>query len=84
MKVKIVSVTRKGQATLPVDMRRRHNLQKRVLVVDTKEGLLIKPLPTPESERGSLKHIFKKTARELLKESRVEDSKREKRLEELV
>lgn len=70
MKAKIVSITRKGQATLPVDMRRRHNLRKQVLVMDTREGLL--------------KDIFKKTARELLKESRAEDSKREKRLEELV
>ncbi len=84
MKVKVVSITKKGQATLPVDMRRRHNLKKRVLVVDTREGLLIKPLPTPESEKGSLKDIFKKTAKELLNESRAEDSKREKRLEELV
>lgn len=28
--------------------------------------------PTPESEKGSLKDIFKKTGKELLKESREE------------
>lgn len=80
---KIVSITKKGQATLPLKMRERHGLKRKALVIDTKDGLLIKPVPDPEEEMGSLKGLFKKSAKELLKESRAEDIKREKRMEEL-
>ncbi len=74
---KIVSITKKGQATLPIKMRRKHGLKRKVLVIDTKDGLLIKPAPVPEEEMGSLKGLFKKSSKELLKESRSEDSKME-------
>lgn len=38
---KIVSITKKGQATLPIKMRRKHGLKRKVLVIDTKDGLLM-------------------------------------------
>lgn len=83
MIAKYLSITKKGQATLPMKMRKKHGLKRKALVIDTDEGLLIKPVPEPETEMGSLKGLFKESAKELLKESRSKDPKREKRLEEL-
>ncbi len=82
-KQKIVGITSKGQATIPAEMRRRYKLKKRALIVDTDKGLLILPSPEPEDEMGSLKGLFDKTARKLLRESRKKDKIREKALEEL-
>jgi len=45
------------------------------------EGILFKPLPTPEEEFGSLRGLFgSKTSREVLEEARTEDLAREKKL----
>ena len=66
-----VSVTKKGQATIPKDLREKFGVTNRVLVFETEEGILLKPLPRPEHEFGSMKTIFKgKTAREILDEAR--------------
>ena len=79
---KIVSITKKGQVTLPKRMREKHRIGRRAIAVETSEGILIKPLPSVEEEMGSLRELFKnKTARELLSEVRSEDAKRERRLE---
>jgi len=81
MKTQIVAVTKKGQATIPKDMRERHKVGERVLAVDTEEGILLKPLPKPSQERGSLKGVLgNRTARELLAEARSEDLRRDKEL----
>lgn len=78
---RVVSVTKKGQATIPKDLRERFGVGDRVLVVETEEGILFKPLPRPEDEFGSLKELFEgKTAREILDEARAQDRLREKRL----
>ncbi len=82
-KQKIVGITSKGQATIPAEMRRRHKLEKRALIVDTDKGLLILPTPKLEDEMGSLKGLFNKKADELMKEARKKDRMREKALEEL-
>lgn len=79
-----MSITKKGQATLPAELRRKHRMDRKVIVVDTEEGLLVKPLPDPNEEMGSLKEVFEKGAEELLAECRSHDAKREKRLEEMV
>lgn len=80
--VRVVSITRKGQATIPKDLRDKFGLKDKALVLETGEGVLFKPLPTPETEFGSLKRLFKgKTSRELLEEVRALDIAREKRLE---
>jgi AbrB family looped-hinge helix DNA binding protein len=82
---RVVSVTKKGQATIPKDLREKFGVRDRVLVVETDEGILFKPLPRPEDEFGSLRKLFEgKTAREILEESRAQDRMREKRLLEGV
>ncbi len=83
VKQKIVGITSKGQATIPAEMRRRHKLEKRALIIDTDKGLLILPTPKPEDEIGSLKGLFNKKADELITEARKKDKIREKALEEL-
>lgn len=78
---KIVSVTKKGQATIPKDLREKFGVGDRVLVVETEEGILFKPLPRPEDDFGSLRELFEgKTAREILEEARTQDRMREKKL----
>ncbi len=78
---RIVSVTRKGQATIPKDLREKFGVENRVLVVETDEGILFKPLPRPEDDFGSLKELFNgKTAREILEEARTQDRMREKKM----
>lgn len=82
---RIVSVTKKGQATIPKELREKFGVGDRVLVVETEEGILFKPLPRPEDEFGSLKELFEgKTAREILDEARAPDRVREKKLLEGV
>ena len=76
---RIVSVTKKGQATIPKDLRDKFGVGEKVLVVETEEGILFKPLPRPENDFGSLKELFEgKTAREVLDEARARDRDREK------
>ncbi len=81
MTEQIVSVTKKGQATIPKEMRERHGIRKKALVVEIEEGILVKPLPKPSADRGSLKTILKdKTSREVLFEVRKEELRRERQL----
>ena len=82
---KVVSITRKGQATIPKNLRDKFGLRDRALVLETREGVLLKPLPTPETDFGSVKEFFKgKTSKELLEEARTPDVSKEKRLQERV
>jgi len=76
----IVSVTRKGQATIPKEMRKRFGIGNRAMIVETEEGVLVKPLPAPSKDRGSLRSLFRgKTSREILIESRREELLQERR-----
>lgn len=85
LKEKIVSVTEKGQATLPKQMREKLGIDKKAVAVETKEGILLKPLPRVEDEMGSLKKLFNdQTAKELLSKARKRDLIREKKMEGLV
>jgi len=78
---RVVSVTKKGQATIPKDLRKKFGVGNRVLVVETDDGILFKPLPRPEDDFGSLRGLFKgKTAREILEETRTQDRMREKKM----
>jgi bifunctional DNA-binding transcriptional regulator/antitoxin component of YhaV-PrlF toxin-antitoxin module len=77
----IVTVTKKGQATIPKELRDKHKIGKKALAVDTKKGVLLRHIPDPVVEKGSLRHLFKgKTSRQLIKEARSDETKREKRL----
>lgn len=81
MKARIVTVTRKGQATIPKEMRDKHGVGSKVLAVDVDEGILFKAVPTPLKEKGSLKQVLgKKSAREILAEARSEDLRRDREL----
>ena len=78
----IVSITKKGQATIPKKLREKYHLKNKALVVEEEgKGILFKPLPSPHDEIGSLKHLYPgKTAREVIEEGRKADYEREKRL----
>lgn len=81
MRARIVTVTRKGQATIPKEMRDKHGVRGKVLAVDVSEGILLKAVPTPSEEKGSLKQVLgKKSAHEILAETRSEDLRRDREL----
>lgn len=77
----VVSVTKKGQATIPKEMRKRHGIGRKALVEDTEEGVLLKPLPSPLTERGSLRALFKgQSSKEIMEEIRKRESEKEERI----
>jgi antitoxin PrlF len=82
----VVSVTKKGQATIPKKLREKYGIKHKALLVEEGEkGILLKPLPSPADAFGSLKHLFPdKTAREIVEEGRREDYERDKRLLKLA
>lgn len=70
----VVTVTKKGQATIPKKMREKHGIGRKALVEDTEEGVLLKPLPSPSMEKGSLRALFKgRTSKEIMAEIRKEE-----------
>lgn len=72
--VEVVSVTKKGQATIPKRLRKKYGIKDKVIVEEDERGIVLKPLPSPSDEFGSLKEVFKgKTARQLLDEARKEE-----------
>jgi len=80
--IEVVSVTKKGQATIPKRLRDKYGIKDKVIVEESECGVLLKPLPSPSDERGSLKEFFKgKTARQLLDEARKEEFAEDKELE---
>jgi AbrB family looped-hinge helix DNA binding protein len=82
---RVVSVTKKGQATIPKDLRDKFGVGDKVLVLETPEGILFMPLPRPEAEFGSLKKLFKgKTVKMILDEARKQERVQEKKLLEGV
>ena len=77
----MVTVTKKGQATIPKKLREKYGIKKKAFVVGTDEGILIKPVPDPSDERGSLEKLFKgKSSRKLIEEARKVERIGEKRL----
>ncbi|HLC00974.1 MAG TPA: AbrB/MazE/SpoVT family DNA-binding domain-containing protein [Candidatus Bathyarchaeia archaeon] len=80
--IEVVSVTKKGQATIPKRLRDKYGIKDKVIVEESECGVLLKPLPSPSDERGSLKEFFNgKTARQLLDEARKEEFAEDKELE---
>jgi len=80
--VEVVSVTKKGQATIPKRLRKKYGIKDKVIVEESECGVLLKPLPSISEERGSLKGFFRgKTAKQLLDEARKEEVAQEKELE---
>lgn len=74
-------MTKKGQATIPKEMRDKHGVRDEVLAIDVDEGILLKPVPRPSNEKGSLKRVLgKRKAREVLAEVRSEDLRRDREI----
>ena len=75
----IVTVTKKGQATIPSKLRKKHKIGRKVLVVDTDSGVLLKAIADPIVEKGSLKGLFAgKGSRDLIEEARSTEYQRER------
>ena len=80
--VEVVSVTKKGQATIPKRLRLKYGIKDKVIFEENDCGIVLKPLPSISEEYGSLKGFFQgKTARQLLKEARKEEFAQEKEFE---
>lgn len=78
----VVKITKKGQATIPKDLRVKFGFKDRAIVVESEKGILLKPFPDISEEKGSLREIFKgRTAKEVIEEAREEDIRKEKNLE---
>ncbi len=81
----IAKVTKKSQVTIPEKLRQKYGITDKARILEGEEGLVIKHLPTPAEEFGSLKHLFAgKTAREIVEEGRKQDYERDRRLQRLV
>jgi len=72
--VEVVSVTKKGQATIPKKLREKYGIKDKVSIEENEKGIILRPLPSPKDDFGSLKTVFKgKTSQELLKEARADE-----------
>ena len=79
--VEVVSVTKKGQATIPKRLRIKYGIKDKAIVEETECGIVFRPIPTVDQEFGSLKDIFKgETSRQLLEEARKEELAKDKEL----
>lgn len=72
--VDVVAVTKKGRMTIPKRLREKYGIKDKVLMEGCKQGIVLKPLPVPDNDFGSLKSVFEgKSARQLLKAARKEE-----------
>jgi AbrB family looped-hinge helix DNA binding protein len=72
-----VVVTRKGQTTIPAELRKKYKIQEgtRLEVTDTDEGILFKPKKSTIDLAGSgAKHATPEEMKRLLDKSRQEDA----------
>ena len=77
--VEVVSVTKKGQATIPKRLRKKYGIKDKVLIEEDERGIVLKPLPSPNDDFGSLKSVFKgKSAKDLIEEARREEFTKDK------
>jgi len=77
--VEVVSVTKKGQATIPKRLREKYGIKDKILFEENEKGITIKPLPSPDDDYGSLKMVAEgKTSKELLEEARKEEFAKDK------
>lgn len=71
-----VKVTRKGQTTIPAEIRKRRGIKEgtRLKVIDTKKGIIFKPaLSTADLAGSGSKHVSVKEMKRRLDELRNED-----------
>ncbi|MEM0235585.1 AbrB/MazE/SpoVT family DNA-binding domain-containing protein [Thermofilum sp.] len=71
-----VTVTRKGQTTIPAELRRKYNISEgsKLTVVDTDQGILMKPsLRTSDLAGSGSKYATPEEMKKLLDRIREED-----------
>ncbi len=71
-----VKVTRKGQTTIPVEIRKKYSIREgsRLRVIDTEKGIILKPaLSTADLAGSGSKHASVKEMKRKLDELRNED-----------
>ena len=71
-----VIVTKKGQTTIPMELRRKYNIREgtRLIVIDTGDGILLKPALTTADLAGSgAKYASPEEMKKLLDRLRDED-----------
>lgn len=71
-----VTVTRKGQTTIPAKLRRKYKIEEgtKLQVIDTNNGILLKPKLTTMDLAGSgAKYATVEEMKKLLDELRAED-----------
>ena len=74
----VVSVTKKGQATIPKKLRIKYHIKDKVFFEENECGLVLKAVPTPDELLGSFKKFAKgRTARQLLDSARKEEFEKE-------
>ncbi|MGD0203478.1 MAG: AbrB/MazE/SpoVT family DNA-binding domain-containing protein [Candidatus Bathyarchaeia archaeon] len=70
--LKVSSVTKKGQFTIPKALREKYGIKDKIMIEEDERGIIIKPLLSPKEEFGSLKgNADGKTSKELLDETRA-------------
>ena len=71
-----VKVTRKGQTTIPAEIRKKHGIREgsRLSVIDTEKGIIFKPVVSTVDLAGSgSRHATVKEMKRKLDELRNED-----------
>jgi len=79
---KIVSLSRKGQATIPKELRDKHGIEPggKVRIRENEEGeIVIEPVPTLREFRGAA--TTESSGTSILEEERERDADRTRRLE---
>ena len=77
-KTAVMKISRNGQISIPADVRKRWNTD-RVIVMDTSDGLIVRPFD-PEAVTklmGKYKHLVTETSDEMRRAIREEQAERE-------
>ena len=77
-KTAVMKISRNGQISIPADVRKRWNTD-RVIVMDTKDGLIVRPFDPDfvRNLRGKYKHLYTTSVDEGRRETRAEQTERE-------
>lgn len=79
---KVVSLSRKGQATIPKELRDKHGIEPggKVRIKENEEGeIVVEPVPTLQAFRGAA--TSEPSGTSILEEERERDAGRARRLE---
>jgi len=54
----VVKITKKGQAAIPLYLRKKFGFKDKAIVVGPEKGILFKPFPVISKKKGSLSELF--------------------------